>query len=118
MQLCDVGLDYDTEPVTDSDGMSLTVPVCEGHTLHPTILRVAGRDLAVYLTKHLTYRAYSFTASAGEWSGFHRETLLLGVDYDTVLTTAVIDKEKTNELPDNIFTVGVKRLRYGEVCAS
>ena len=30
-----------------------------------------------------------------------------------MLTTVVIQKVKTNELIDNIFTVGVKRLRFG-----
>ena len=49
-----------------------------------------------------------FTACERDCSGFHRETLLLGMDYDTVPTTAVI-----HELTDNIFTVGVKRLRFG-----
>ena len=56
-------------------------------------LRLDGRDLTEYIIRE------------GDCSGLHRKTLLLGMDYDTVLTTVVIHKEKTNELIDNIFTV-------------
>ena len=50
-----------------------------------------------------------FTASEREIAlDFTEKRLLLGTEYDTVLTTAVVHKEKTNELTDNIFTVGVK----------
>ena len=30
------------------------------------------------------------------------------MEYDTVLTTVVVHKEKTNDLIENTFTVGVK----------
>ena len=67
-------------------------------------LRLGGRDLTEYIMERIR---------EGDCSGFHRETLLFGVDYDTALMTAVIHKEKTNELIDNIFTDGVKRFRFG-----
>ena len=64
-KLCYIGLDYDTEFVTNSDGVSLAVPVYESFTLHHAIPRLAGRDFAKYLMKNLTERGFSFTASAG-----------------------------------------------------
>ena len=79
--------------------------------LHSTSchLRFDGRDLTEYIMKSFFFHCIR----EGGCSGLHRGTLLLGMDYDTVLTTVVIYKEKTNELIDNIFTVGVKRFRFG-----
>ena len=57
-------LDYDTELVTNSDGVSHTVPIYEDYDLLHAILRLAGRDLAEHLTKILTERRCSLTATA------------------------------------------------------
>ena len=97
------------------------MPNYESCTLHHTIVRVVGRDLTEYLVKHLTDRGYSFTASAERESARDVTVKLcyIGVDYDTDLTTAAIDKEKTCELPDgNIMTVGAKRFRCARVQGS
>ena len=57
-------LEYDTELVTNSDGVSHTVPTYEDYGLPHAILRLAGRDLAEHLTKILTERRCSLTATA------------------------------------------------------
>jgi len=98
-----------TDIVTDSDGVSHTVFICEGFALPLAILRFAGRDITERLTKILTERGYSVTAIA------EREVVpdvieklcFTGLDHDTEhKSTAPIDKEKTYVLPDeNIITV-------------
>ena len=57
-------VDSDTEFVTNSDGASHTVPVYENCALLHAILRLTGRDLAEHLSKILTERGNSFTATA------------------------------------------------------
>ena len=44
--------------------MSHTVPIYEAYTLYHTILRLAGRDLSMFLMMNLIERWYSFTANA------------------------------------------------------
>ena len=55
-----------------------------------------------------------FVSGGGDCSS-HRGTPLLAWVYGIELTTAWIDREKTNELPDNIITVGVERFGCAEV---
>ena len=100
------------QPIDTNETGDPDCPVCFG-THDGRVVRGAQLRKLHSASRHLRLGGRDLTE--GYCSGFHRETLLLGVDYDTVLTTAVIHKEKTNELPDNVFTVGVKRLRYAEV---
>ena len=44
--------------------LSHTVPFYEGYTLYHAILRLAGRDLSMFLMMNLIERGYSFTANA------------------------------------------------------
>ena len=44
--------------------MSHTVPIYEAYTLYHAILRLAGRDLSMFLVMNLIERWYSFTANA------------------------------------------------------
>ena len=79
-------LDYDTELVTNSDGVSHTVPIYEDYALSLAFLRLAGCDFAEHLTKILT---------EGDCSRDHRKTCYIGLDYDTVLkSTMKFDKER------------------------
>ena len=105
----------DTNKTGDMHISTQIVLYVSGRVVHSAIsdsytasrhLRLGGRDLTENIMKWFSLHP------RGDSSGFHRETLLLGVDYDTVLTTPVIHKKKTNELTDNI-TDGVKRLRFG-----
>ena len=69
-------------------------------------LRLGGRDITEYIMMWL-----SLHPQRGRLLWISKRN---SASCDTVLTTAVINKEKTNELLD-IFTVGVKRLCYAEV---
>ena len=84
-------MDYDTEHVTNSDGASHTVPICEGCALPHAILRLAGRDLAEHLTKILTERRFSFTATAEKEivPDVMEKPSYFGLDYDTELKSTV-----------------------------
>ena len=56
---------HTTDNVRDfGSGVSHTVPIQEGYTLHHAILRLAVRDPGDYLTKNLTEQGHSFTGSA------------------------------------------------------
>ena len=95
------------------DGVSHVVPIYEGFALHHAILRLAGRDPAVY-SMNLTERGYSLTAADREFARNVKEKLCcIASGYDTVLTEN--DKEKTYELSVvNTITVGAERVRFTE----
>ena len=84
------------------------------HSTHPRKL-FSNHAIFAWVAEILQSTSWSgfHCIREGDCSGFHIETLLLGMDYDKVLTTAVVHKEKANELMDNIFIVGIKRLRFG-----
>ena len=98
-----------TDIVTDSDGVSHTVPIYEARALH----HAAGRDFTEDLMKVVIEREYSFTAAAER--GFVRHVkekpCHICLDPDTEhKSTAEMEEEKTFDLPDeNFITVGAKR---------
>ena len=122
VKLCYIGLNYDTELVTNSDGVSHAVPVHEGYALHHATLRVAGRDLTERLTKILTVRGLSFAATAEKdiTRDVMEKKCYISLDHDTELKpTAEIDQEKTYVLPDeNIVTVAPNFSVTRKCCSS
>ena len=85
------------------------MPIYESFTLHHAILCLAGRDLTEYLTKNLSERGFSFSATAEkEIVRVVIETFCyLRFDHGTEIeSTADIDKKQTHVLSDgNIITV-------------
>ena len=112
-------MDYDTELVTNSDGVSHTMPVYEGYALPHAIIRLVGRDLAEHLTKILIERGCSFTATAER--DIVRDVMekpsYIDLDHDTELETiAEIDKKNTLELPERtIIPVGAERFHCVDI---
>ena len=118
LSLCASG--HTTSTVTIAgDGVSHTVPICEGYTPHHAILRWHGCDLTEYLMKNFTERRYSFTASAvREIAQDVKEKLrCFCADYDTELkSTSEINKDKTFELPDgHIIIDGAQRFHCVDI---
>ena len=98
-----------TDNVTDSDGVSHTVFVYEGFALPHAILRLAGRDPTEKLTKILSERVFSFTATAEREIAWDiiKELCYIGARID-----GASSQGETYELPDgNIIIVGAQRLR-------
>ena len=112
--------DFVTDIVTNSDDVSLIVPVYEGYALSRVILRLFGRGLAEHLTKILTECECSFPDIVElKYDRHNIENLcFIRKHYDTELkSTTEIDKEKNYELPvvNIIITVDAKRFHYAEV---
>ena len=91
------------------------LPIYESFTLHHAMLCLAGRDLTEYLTKNLSERGFSFSATA------EKETVRVVIetfcymrfDHGTELeSTADIDKNQTHVLSDgnirNIVSTALK----------
>ena len=103
------------------DSVSHTVPFYRGYAPPHAVLRLdlAGRDLTENLMKFPTERECPFATTAERecvWD-VKENPCYVGADYDTELkSTAEIDKEETNEIPDgNIIIVGAERFRCVEV---
>ena len=76
-------------------------------------LHLGGRDFTEHIMKHHTDRGHSFTFSAEREISLDltEKLCVLSAGHDTELTSAVMDKEKTNELLDDIVGQLRNRLR-------
>ena len=89
--------------------VSHTVPIYEGYALYLAILRLAGRDLSMFLMMNLIERGYSFIASAEKEivPVVKEKPCYVCLDFGTEhKSLAQADKENVYVLPEgNIITV-------------
>eukprot|EP01113_Clastostelium_recurvatum_P024753 TRINITY_DN2957_c0_g1_i4.p1 TRINITY_DN2957_c0_g1~~TRINITY_DN2957_c0_g1_i4.p1 ORF type:complete len:586 (-),score=104.73 TRINITY_DN2957_c0_g1_i4:243-2000(-) len=98
---------HTTGVVLDSgDGVSLAVPIFEGHSLGHAVQRMnfAGRDVTSYIARLLTERGYNFTTSAEKEivREIKEKLSYVALDFEEELRSSVLDAslERAYELPD------------------
>ena len=89
--------------------VSHTVPIYEAYTLYHSILRLAGRDLSMFLVMNLIEPGYSLTANAEKeiLPVVTEKPCYVCLDFGTVhKSLAQVDKENVYVLPEGNFVTG------------